>query len=87
MNRIEFLSRFLFLWSWQAAIVIGATWLIHALDRFRSPVVRYRIWFAGLATVCALMLWNFAVIVLPLPLSRPTPTSILVIGPVGFAAR
>jgi beta-lactamase regulating signal transducer with metallopeptidase domain len=65
MSHIEFASRFLVLWSWQALILLAVTGSIRVFDRSRSPALRYRLWLAGLMAVSVLPVWNTIGMLLP----------------------
>jgi hypothetical protein len=48
--------RWLFTWSWQALLLLGAAWVALRLDRSRSAAVRYKVWLIAVVAVAALPL-------------------------------
>jgi hypothetical protein len=67
LNIASTAARFLLLWSWQAALLIGLVWLGLKAYRSQPAALRYQIWLSGLMAVAALPLWMIFVRALPFP--------------------
>ena len=68
-------AAWLFIWSWQALVLLACVWVGLTLARVKSPTLRHRIWLLGLVAVASFPLW-FALNEL-LSHSRPIRHSLL----------
>ena len=63
----------LFMWGWQALLLLGFVWLIQKLYRPRMSALRYKIWLLGLIAIALLPFWIVIFSHVPLPQSPPVP--------------
>jgi beta-lactamase regulating signal transducer with metallopeptidase domain len=68
----------LFMWGWQALLLLGVVWLIKKLYRPSRPALHYKIWLLGLIAIALLPLWVEIFSHFPLPQSPPVPLSYVV---------
>src|SRR5581483_9895663 len=60
----------LYVWSWQALVLLGAAWLLVRFYRSESPALRHQVWLCGLVGTAALPLLVWLVQSIPLPASH-----------------
>lgn len=64
-------AEWLFVWSWQASVLLVLVWLGLKLFRAKSPAIRHQVWLLALVVVVALPICAW--LVERLPLSQPEP--------------
>jgi TonB family protein len=72
-------SHFLMRWSYQALLLLLATWLIVRLDRTGLPAVRHNLWTAGLIAVGIMPLWGAFSGVAPMRAKSLDPLHVLTV--------
>ncbi len=68
----------LFMWGWQAFLLLGFVWLIKKLYRPRMSALHYKIWLLGLIAIALLPFWILIFSHVSLPQSPPVPLGYVV---------